>query len=66
MENQEYKSTFLCYKCKEETAYNPNDYFGKELFLEMKTYPSKPKIKEVIINCSNPKCNADNIITITY
>ena len=63
-ENQENRSSFICFNCKHETFYLPSDYIEKkkELLLEMITY----KTKQVIIPCSNKTCRTINSIIITY
>lgn len=66
---------FKCYKCKEETSFDKSDYVGSGRFQKpetviklMTTDSLSPKLrsKEIIIKCSNPKCEELNKLTITY
>lgn len=62
---------FECFKCKAETSFDQNDYINKgqkqqlETVIRMYTTPT-PKMKEILVPCSNPDCKEPNKLTITY
>ena len=69
------KEKFICYECHKETTFDKDDYIGsglkqqKETIIQFETsleLELTPITKEIIINCSNPKCSKPNKITIEY
>jgi hypothetical protein len=66
MNEQINKLTFTCWKCKRKSKYNPLEYTFESIILERRSTNLEQKTKEIVIKCSFPDCNADNLISIQY